>query len=146
MVPGEVPHVEVPQAEDPHLDAPSPLLEWSGAHAAIELPGRDAYALRLVASHSLYDHGLAVCESPSIAGLRKQPELLVSASDLQRLGVTNGTEVHVASAHGSFNVAVRAAKGVMAGTAVLPLGGDHGANVLIDAGSAATDVRVETIQ
>ena len=126
--------------------AQSSLLEWSGQVANVELPARDAYALRLIAAHKLYDHGLAVGESPSLTGLRALPELAVAAADLQRLGVPNGTEVRVASTHGAFNVAVRAVRGIAQGTAVLPLGGERGANVLIDAASVVTDVRVETIQ
>jgi anaerobic selenocysteine-containing dehydrogenase len=100
----------------------------------------------LVGSVSMYDHGNAVTQSPSLRGLRKPPKLVVAAADLQRLGVPNGTEVHVASAKGSFNVTVHAMKGVPQGVAQLAMGADHGANALIDAATVVTDVRVETIR
>ena len=127
-------------------DVAVPLMRWLGVSARADIPGRDAYALRLVGSVALYDHGSAVSASPSLVGLRNAPKLLVAAADLQRLGVTNGTEVHVASAKGSFNVTVHAVKGVPQGTAQLAMGSDRGANALIDAAAIVNDVRVETIR
>ncbi len=122
------------------------LLRWDGGSVRVDLPGRDAYALRLIGSVSLYDHGSAVSESPSLVGLRTVPKLLVAAADLQRLGVPNGTEVHVASANGAFNIVVQAIKGLQPGVAQLAAGSGNAANALIDAAAVVNDVRVETIR
>ncbi len=141
--------ITAPTAEASATVAPtaaSVLLTWNRIAPSVSLPGRDAYAVRLVSGPALYDHGNAVNASASIVGLRGPSKLLVSAADLQRLGVTNGTEVHVASAKGAFNIAVHAARGITQGVAQLAMGGERGANALIDVGSSATDVRVETIQ
>ncbi len=122
------------------------LLAWTGPIAAPAVPGRDAYALRIVSNPSLYDHGSAVRNSPSIAALVREPAMLLSATDIQRLGVTNGTEVRVTSAKGSFVIPVVSRRGVADGTAVLAVGDTLGANELIDAGAVVTDVQVETIR
>ncbi len=122
------------------------LFVWDREVATVPTPARDAYALRLVSGHTLYDHGAAVAHTPALASLRKSAELLVAASDLQRLGVTNGTAVKVTSAHTSLTVPVRAARGVAAGTALLAILGEETASSLIDAAAPVTDVRVETIR
>jgi anaerobic selenocysteine-containing dehydrogenase len=122
------------------------LLSWDGAVDAVSVPGRDAYALRIVSNPSLYDHGSAVRHSASIAALVRPATLLLAPADIQRLGVPNGTEVRVTSSQGSFAIAVEGRRGIVDGTAVLAAGGELGANELIDAGAPVTDVRVETIR
>ena len=122
------------------------LLRWDRNVADGRAPARDAYALRLVAQVPLYDGGRSVVSSPSIAGLERAPELLVSAADLQRLGVTNGTEVRVTSAKGSLTLPVRAVRRVPTGVAVMPFGAAAHVAALIDAGAPVTDLRVETLR
>jgi anaerobic selenocysteine-containing dehydrogenase len=101
----------------------------------------------LVVGRRLYDGGRVVQESPSLRGLATAPLLLVAAADAQRLGATNGESVKVTSGRGSVTVAIRAAKGVAPGTAVLAASaGGFGAVELIDAAEIVTDLRVETLR
>mgnify|MGYP000732866539 CR=1 FL=1 len=93
----------------------------------------------------IVDHGHTVSESPALVGLRKDPVVLVSAADLQRIGVVNGTEVKLTTARGSVNLPIRAVRGVAAGVAVVALDND-GARSLIDTRDVVTDVRVETLR
>jgi NADH-quinone oxidoreductase subunit G len=122
------------------------LYTWDRSVPTLAAPGRDAYALRLVAGRPLYDAGATMQQSRSLAGLGHAPELLVSAADMQRLGVTNGTIVKVTSERTTLTVPVRAVRGIAPGTAHLPAAGADTASTLVDAAAAVTDVRVETIR
>src|SRR5204863_8088060 len=106
-------------------------------------PAADAYSLRLVVSRSLYDDGTLVQRSPSLARLASAPALRVNPSDLDRLGVTSGGSVRVTSSRTSLELPVAADPAVPRGGARLAWGGR--AADLIDATSAVTDVRVETV-
>jgi NADH-quinone oxidoreductase subunit G len=127
-------------------EAAAKLFTWDRTVADGRVPPRDAYALRLVTNHPLYDSGRTVVSTPSLAALRRTPELLVAAADLQRLGVTNGTEVKIAAGHGSIVLPVRAARGIAPGTAVVPFTADGNIAALIDASAPVTDLRVETLR
>ncbi|MEY2426874.1 MAG: NADH-quinone oxidoreductase subunit, partial [Actinomycetota bacterium] len=61
----------------------------------IPVPALDAYSLRLVAGHMLYDHGSAVAASPSLANLVKPVVMRANPRDLDRLGVSTGSQVRV---------------------------------------------------
>src|SRR4051812_1831859 len=54
-----------------------------------ESPGVDSYSLRLVTHRKLYDLGVLVQHSPSIAALAPGSTLLVHPYDLDRLGVAD---------------------------------------------------------
>jgi NADH-quinone oxidoreductase subunit G len=147
---------EAPIEVEPEGEAPAPTpvedpaparFAWDRAIEATPVPHRDAYSLRVVVGRRLYDAGRLVQESPALAGLAVAPIMLIASADAQRLGVTNGESVKATSGRGSINVAVRAARGVAPGTAVLGFGADGtGAAELIDASSVVTDLRVETLR
>jgi NADH-quinone oxidoreductase subunit G len=132
-------------AEAPHERMPA-LHVWDTPPEPHATPARDGYALRLVVGRTLYDAGRAATSSPAIAGLAPAPELLVSPTDLHRLGVETGTEVKATSARGSLRLVVCESAEVPQGVARLPFGADGtGAAELLDATAPVTDLRVETI-
>ena len=112
----------------------------------IPVPALDAYSLRLVAGRMLYDHGAAVSASPSLANLVKPVAMRVNQRDLDRLGVSTGSQVRVSGAHASFVVPVQADAGVPVGSAWLPVNvAADDARSLIDSSGPVTDIRIENI-
>ena len=70
---------------------------------------------------------------------------MANPADLDRLGVAPGDEVKVSSPKGSLTTPVQPDATVPSGTVVLSWNqGDPSPTALIDAGSAVTEVRVET--
>ena len=109
-------------------------------------PPVDSYSLRLVSGRRLYDAGTLVQQSPSLAGLTPGAALRVNPADLDRLGLTSGARVRVTSSRTSLVLVAEADLGVPRGTAALSFNQPgQGAADLIDATSAVTDVRVETL-
>jgi predicted molibdopterin-dependent oxidoreductase YjgC len=126
--------------------APS-LWEWDGNAPGAEVHARDAYALRLVAGRRLYDHGRLVSESPALTRVRRPFRLHINPQELLRLGVEPGTEVKATSTRGSQVVAIESDASVPMGVARLDFSADgSGAAALIDATTAVTDLRLETIR
>jgi len=110
-------------------------------------PARDAYALRLVSGRTLYDGGITVTLSPSMAQLAPRAVLLVNPHDRDRIGVSDGDEVRVTSARTSMNLVLRGDAATSAGCAFLPFNlPGPGASDLIDASAPVTDLRVESIR
>jgi len=104
----------------------------------------DAYSLRLVASRSMYDDGVALRHSPSSRGLARSVTLRVNPSDFAKIGVDRATVVKAESAVGKLLIPVEPDPGIPEGTAMLPWASPGSpANSLIDASSTVTDVRVE---
>ena len=104
----------------------------------------DAYSLRLVASRSMYDDGVALRHSPSSRGLARSVTLRVNPSDFAKIGVDRATVVKAESAMGKLLIPVEPDPGIPEGTAMLPWASPGSpANSLIDASSTVTDVRVE---
>jgi NADH-quinone oxidoreductase subunit G len=151
-------HVAVPP-DDPELagveqradEAATPdearpaLHRFSGTLPSTDTPRRDAYALRLVAGHVLYDGGITVAASTSLSVLAREPVLLVHPQDRDRIGVEDGVEVKVTSARGSLRLPLRADASVQAGTAYLPFNlPGSGAGDLVDLAAPVTDLRVES--
>jgi len=123
-----------------------PPLRFQGAGSPRGLPKLDGYALRLVSGHTLYDQGVGVQRSPSLAGLPPAPRLRANPYDLDRLGLTTGDSVRVRSGHASFVIEVVAHSGVPRGSAALPFNLEgQSAGELIDASGPVTDVRLETV-
>ncbi len=109
-------------------------------------PPVDAYSLRLVSGRILYDAGVLVQQSPSLAALVPGASLRAHPSDLGRLGVTTGDQVRVTSSRGSLTLGTVADASVLRGSAVLAFNQPGpGAADLIDARQPVTDVRVETV-
>jgi NADH-quinone oxidoreductase subunit G len=110
----------------------------------IDPPLLDAYSLRLVVRRKLYDRGTLVQHSPSLAGLAERATLRLHPQDFDRLGIVHGDDVRVTSSRGHVTVAARPDPAVPRGVAVLDANKAGGrANVLIDANTPVTDVRVE---
>jgi len=120
------------------------LLSWTD-RPSVDPPHRDAYSLRLVAVRKLYDHGVAVQQSPALAGLAAEWPLRISPYDFERLGVAEGTSVRVSSAKASATLPVVADAGVPRGLASLVLDQASGlVGQLVDVAEPVTDIRVET--
>ena len=110
-------------------------------------PAVDAYSLRLVTTRRLFDRGTLVSNAPSLAGLAVDGVLAANPADLDRLGAAAGDQVKVSSATGTLTTAVHPDADVPSGTVVLSWNqGDPSARVLIHAGSAVTEVRMETVR
>ena len=110
----------------------------------IDPPLLDAYSLRLVVRRKLYDRGTLVQHSPSLAGLAERATLRLHPQDFDRLGIVPGDDVRLTSSRGHVTVAARPDPAVPRGVAVLDANKAGGrANVLIDANTPVTDVRVE---
>ncbi|HEX2272493.1 MAG TPA: NADH-quinone oxidoreductase subunit NuoG [Acidimicrobiales bacterium] len=126
--------------------APPPLLAFSGAEAAPVPRPLDAYSLRLVTTRALYDGGVLVQRSPSLAPLAPGTRFRANPYDLSRLGIRPGDLVRVASARAALVLEAAADPGVPRGSASVEFNQPgEGAADLIDATQLVTDVRVETV-
>ena len=126
---------------------PAPAMyEWERVVAGGEPAARDAYALRLVTSRTLYDAGRAVTSTPVLSGLARDHVVDVNPSDLTRLTIADGDEVRLTSSRGSLSVRVHASQAVPPGVARFCFTADgDGAARLIDASEEIVDLRVETL-
>jgi NADH-quinone oxidoreductase subunit G len=107
---------------------------------------RSSYDLRLVVSRTLYDAGVAVAASPSLAPLAPGGRLHVHPLDLDRLGATTGTALKVSSATASLVLEVEADPGVARGTAWLPFNQPAStAGALLDSTAPVIDLRLENL-
>jgi NADH-quinone oxidoreductase subunit G len=127
-------------------DAPA-LHVWKPQAANADAPPRDAYALRLVTGHTLYQHGRVVMESPVLQRSVPASTLRINPTDAGRLGVGSGDQVKVTSSRSSQTVAVEPDPGVPAGVCRLDFTADGGGPaLLIDAAAPVTDLRVESVR
>ncbi len=123
------------------------MLRYRPAPPARQAPPVDAYSLRLVAVHNLYDAGGLVSRSPSLSALASGPCLQVNPADLGRMGVKTGERVRVSSSRKSLVLDVAADPHVLRGSAVLAFNAPgEGAAELIDISQPVTDLRVETVK
>ena len=107
-------------------------------------PSNDAYSLRLIATRTMYDDGVALRHSPSSRGLARSFDVRLNPGDFDKLGIEAGTIVKIESARGHLLAPALADGGVPAGSAAIPwLAPGSPANSLIDASAPVTDVRVE---
>lgn len=148
-LPPDDPELAAVEASVEAVAAPSEPLpalhRFTGRAPTADTPRRDAYALRLVTGRTLYDGGITIAASASLAALPPAPVLLIHPQDRDRIGVEDGTEVRVTSARGSLELPVRADVSIALGTAFLPFnlpGG--GVGELVQLGTAVTDLRVES--
>ena len=80
-----------------------------------------------------------------MSGLASDPGLVVSPTDLARLGVAAGSTVRVTSSKATITIPVSASSGVPQGVARIAFGADGTrAQELIDAAAQVIDLRVET--
>ena len=154
-VPGDAPaKSRALEAGGPAAAPPAPGSGMRDALDGLErphLPPADSYSLRLVSMRRLYDDGSAVGHSPSLVPLVPEAVARLNAYDLDRLGAAPGDAVTVRSARGAVTMRCEADEGVPRGVAAVdfnlaPYGGAprNAASFLIDATSAATDVRLES--
>jgi len=105
----------------------------------------DAYKLRLVSSHTLYDKGTMVQESDALAKLAPTPSLHVHPSDLNRFSLGDGGLVRVTSSRISTTLTVTADAGLPRGSCWLAFNLESpGAADLIDGAEPVTDLVVES--
>jgi NADH-quinone oxidoreductase subunit G len=125
---------------------PLPLHRWDGGAPTPGVVPVDAYALRLVAGHTLYGDDPVVVASPPLASLPRPTTLAVSARDRDRLGVHDGDVVRVSAARGSVDLPIVSDVSLPPGTAFIAANTEGpGAADLIDIDAPVTDLRVETI-
>jgi len=133
---------DIPSPARPNL----PLVEWDRVAPPVREIKPDAYALRLVGVRKLYDDGITVGVSPSLAPLVQEPVLRVHPHDLDRLGVKSGGTVRLRSKRLTTTITVEADDLQPRGSASLPInipGIDAGA--LIDASAPANEIGIETV-
>jgi NADH-quinone oxidoreductase subunit G len=132
-VPGDV----VPPSGPPQAIA---LPDWDPP----EVPASDGSSLRLVATRKLYDRGTLVRHSDSLLGLAEGAVVRLNPYDFDRLGVTAGDDVRVASPRSHVVVPARPSEAVPRGVAHLHFN-QGGARVssLVEATALVTSVRVE---
>jgi anaerobic selenocysteine-containing dehydrogenase len=99
-----------------------------------------------VSGRTLWDAGVAVTRSPSLAHLAAPFRVRVNPTDLERLGAQSGQQVRLHALHKSCLLEAIADAGVPTGSASVPFNTpDGGAADLIDASAPVTDVRLESV-
>ncbi len=113
----------------------------------VGLGDRNAYDFRLVVSRKLYDAAVGTSHSPSLAPLAPGTALYVHPLDVARIGSAVGAEVTVTSQRAMIVLTLATDDSVQRGTAWVPFNQPGNARVgdLIDATSAVTDVRIESL-
>ncbi len=121
------------------------LYRWDAVPEPVAMVPRDAYSLRLVSGRKLYDDGLIVSHSPSLAALVPGAALLVHRKDFDRIGVAPGTPVRVTTNRSTITLPIHPDAGTPEGVAAVAFAqpGD-GAADLIDVTAPVTDIRVTT--
>jgi anaerobic selenocysteine-containing dehydrogenase len=133
-------------------------VRWPVAVDAPAVPGPDSYSLRLVSPRRLYDDGVLLAASPSLAPLAGQATVRANPHDLGQLGVAAGASVRVRSSRGEVVLEAVADDGVARGVVSVAFNlhgdghgngngadGSGGASTLIDVGVPVVDVRLETL-
>ena len=95
--------------EDRVTAAVSPLvaaLADVAAGRSVEVPHYDAYAVALLVSRRLYDHGVAVQGSPALANLVATTTAYLNHFDLDRLGLATGDAVNAIGPTGTHTLPV----------------------------------------
>ena len=116
------------------------------APGGVPLAPRDAYALRLVASRRLYDEGVAVQASPSMAALPPGAVVRLSPADANRLGVASGDPVRLSGSRSASEVTATIDPALAAGSVGIWFNQPGvSASAYIDATEAVTTLQVETL-
>ncbi len=107
---------------------------------------RNSYDFRLVVSRRMFDGGVNLSHSPSMAALAHGGTIHLHPLDLDRLDARTGTAVKVSSTRASIVLAVEADTDVVRGTAWVPFN-EAGSPIgdLIDCTAPVVDVRIETL-
>ena len=142
--PGELPTAATQAAATPHVTYRSPERATEEPPTPVQ-PARRAPAaeaiLRLVSGRKLYDAGVGVQRSPSLALLAPPSWVGVKPGSLDRLGLRDGDDVMVTTGRGRLEMPVRADPDLAEGCAWVPFNQpDGGAADLIDAAADFTSV------
>ena len=123
-----------------------PLVRYAGGADDVRAKALDSYSLRLVAGRKLYDAGVTVQQSPSLAGLPAAPVVRVHPHDLARLGVTTGALVRARAPRLAATVEVRADASLPRGSAAADFN-VPGLDVaqMLDSRSVVADIILETL-
>jgi NADH-quinone oxidoreductase subunit G len=81
---------------------------------------QEASGLRLLTYRLLYDEGSRASTSPGIAELTSEAFVELNTGDAQKLGITDGQNVTVASSNGTIDVPARVTDALRAGVAFVP--------------------------
>ena len=127
----------------------SATLATLGGNDKLEVPLADSYSLRVNLSRRLFDNGIAVQGSPSLATLKAVSVLHLNHFDLDRLGVATGDVVGVTGARGSVRLPVALDDAVPRGVteiafASLDADGNDVVRAILDGGDAISQVRLES--
>jgi NADH-quinone oxidoreductase subunit G len=127
----------------------SATLSDLGAGERIDVPLADAYALRVNLSRRLFDNGIAVQGSPSLATLKAVSVLHLNHFDLDRLGVVTGDVVGVTGTRGSIRLPVALDDDVPRGVTEIAFGsldadGEDVVRPILDGGDVIAQVRLES--
>jgi NADH-quinone oxidoreductase subunit G len=124
----------------------SPGSTFSLTDATTATPPLKGYGLRLSIGRRLYDDGVAVSMSPSLARLGAGSVLHLNPWDADHLGVPDTTAVQVESPKSTAKLPILRDGGVPRGTAWLASNQtDLAANTLVDAGEAVNDITLATL-
>jgi NADH-quinone oxidoreductase subunit G len=108
------------------------------------VPPSDAYALRLVATRAMYDLGTLVQHCDSSAHLARGTVAGLHPAEIDKLGITDGTEVTLTGTRGSVRLVARRDPGVPRGSVAVTVNQPNAdVLVLVDAAATVNDVRVE---
>jgi predicted molibdopterin-dependent oxidoreductase YjgC len=124
-------------------------LDEVGTGDKFNVPLADAYSLRVNLSRRLYDNGIAVQGSPSLATLKALSVLHLNHFDLDRLGVTTGDVVGVTGARGSIRLPVALNDAVPRGVTEIAFGSLDGdghdvVRPILDGSDVIAQVRLES--
>jgi NADH-quinone oxidoreductase subunit G len=132
-------------ALDARLPARHPPLDVASdeGRPSAEIAGRP-YVLTL--GDVLFDRGVLMTRSPTIADLAGEPWALIHPEDAVSLGAADGDSVVIASARGSLAVRARISSSIRRGDVYLPRGFDAApANRLVDSAVPVTYVTVRAL-
>ena len=115
----------------------------------LEVPLADSYSLRVNLSRRLFDNGVAVQGSPSLATLKAVSVLHLNHFDLDRLGVATGDVVGVSGPRGSIRLPVALDDAVPRGVTEIAFGsldaeGNDVVRPILDGGDVISQVRLES--
>ena len=115
-----------------------------------ETPIIDAYALRVVLSRRLYDHGMAMQASPALLPLVAPFAMEMHHTDLGRLSFDDGQVVAVSGPKGTISVKVTLNDDVLPGTVLVPIAtagpaGEYVQHHFVDAQHPLCQVRMASL-